>query len=303
MSPEEIVAKFAEALELFEPIEGQPSIRDLTKISEVLTQLLLQIPFDETEGKDNLVGVINSTAKYRSRYGQSFVIPQRVGAYDESIADNANAAVRAKMEAKNRARRVDRSTYETARRETVHFILSVVEDTWVRELRDAIKFYTDVEPLALITHLRQHATGRHAFDMLYLMEQMRQYHLEHEVIPEYINALEDAQKMVALSNARNTIADGTLMLIASTSIHKPQRFPRANDKWDDLAKGSQTWSTLKVLYKDAHSKARINKIAPKGLLTYGSMLPADMRLTCYTSWNRCVSTIWNMRSYLNISTH
>ena len=55
MSPEEIVAKFAEALELFEPIEGQPSIWDLTKILEVLTQLLLQILFDEMEGKDNIV--------------------------------------------------------------------------------------------------------------------------------------------------------------------------------------------------------------------------------------------------------
>ena len=66
MSPEEIVAKFAEALELFEPIEGQPSIRNLTEIYEVLTQLLLQIPFDETEGKDNLVGIINSATNYRS---------------------------------------------------------------------------------------------------------------------------------------------------------------------------------------------------------------------------------------------
>ena len=59
MSPEEIVAKFAEALELVEPIEVQPSIRYLTKILVVLTQLLFQIPFDETEGKDNLVGFIN----------------------------------------------------------------------------------------------------------------------------------------------------------------------------------------------------------------------------------------------------
>ena len=83
MSPVEIVAKFAEVLELFEPIKGQPSIRDLTKISEVLTQLLLQIPFNETEGKDNLVRVINSTANYCSRYVQAFVIPRRVRAYDE----------------------------------------------------------------------------------------------------------------------------------------------------------------------------------------------------------------------------
>ena len=114
MSPEDIVAKFAEALKLFKPIKGPPSIWVLTKILEVLTQLLLQIPFDETEGKDNLVRVINSTANYRSRYGQAFVIPQRVGAYDESITDDAKAALRSKMEAKHRSRIVDRSTYETA---------------------------------------------------------------------------------------------------------------------------------------------------------------------------------------------
>ena len=64
MSPEEIVAKFAEVLELFKPIEGQPSIRNLTEITEVFTQVLLQIHFDETEGKDNLVGIINSATTY-----------------------------------------------------------------------------------------------------------------------------------------------------------------------------------------------------------------------------------------------
>ena len=98
MSPEEIVAKFSEALELFKPMEGQPSIRDLTKISEVLTQLLLQIPFNETEGKDNLVRVINSATNYRSVYGHLFVIPQRVSAYDETIADDTKAALRANMD-------------------------------------------------------------------------------------------------------------------------------------------------------------------------------------------------------------
>ena len=225
MSPEDIVTKFAEALKPFEPIKGQPSIRDLTKISQVLTQLLLQIPFDETEGKNNLFGVINSTANYRSRYGHAFVIPQHVGAYDESIADDAKAAVRVKIEAKHRAQRVDRSTYETARQETEYFILHVVEDTWVRELRDAVKFYTDVEPWEFITHLRLHATGSHAFDLIALMDHMRQYHLEHEGIPEYINALEDVQKMAALSNASNAIADGTLLLVASTCIHRSYRFP------------------------------------------------------------------------------
>ena len=182
------------------------------------------------EGKDNLVRIINLANNNQSRYGQAFVIPQWVGAYNETIVDDAKAVVRAKMESNHRARRVDRSTYETARQDTVHFILCVVEDTWVRELQDAVKLFTDVEPWALITRLQRHSTGRHAFDLLALMDQMHQYHLEHEVVPEYINALEDAQKMSALSHASNTITDGTLLLIASTSIQKSQRFPRANEK-------------------------------------------------------------------------
>ena len=87
------------------------------------------------------------------------------------------------------------------------------------------KFYTDVEPWELITHLQRHANGRHAFDLLTLMDQMRQYHLEHEGIPEYINVLEDAQNTAALSSASNTIADGMLLLIASTSNSKVTEVP------------------------------------------------------------------------------
>ena len=43
-----------------------------------------------------------------------------------------------------------------------------------------------------------------------------------------------------------------------------QRFPRANKKWEDLTKDTQTWDAWKVLYKDAHAKAQINNSALKG---------------------------------------
>ena len=65
------------------------------------------------------------------------------------------------------------------------------------------QIYTDVEPWALITHLQRPATGRHTFNLLALMAQVRQYHMKHEGVPEYINALEDAQKMAALSDESN----------------------------------------------------------------------------------------------------
>ena len=70
--------------------------------------------------------------------------------------------------------------------------------------------------------------------------------------------------MAALSDESNKIADSTLLLIASTSVLKSQRYPRANERWEDLTKDAHTWETWKVLYKYSHDKARINKSATTG---------------------------------------
>ena len=43
MTPEEIVEKFANLLEHFEPIDGQPSDTDFMGIREVFYTLLIQI--------------------------------------------------------------------------------------------------------------------------------------------------------------------------------------------------------------------------------------------------------------------
>ena len=69
-----------------------------------------------------------------------------VGAYDLEINDEATAVVRARLEAAHKARRADRATFETSRRETTQFVIAVVADTWVRELRGTDTIYTEVEP-------------------------------------------------------------------------------------------------------------------------------------------------------------
>ena len=65
--PEEIVAKFADALTQFEPIDVQPSDTDLTQIQEVLALFLLQISYNKTEVTHNLIGLIRSVASYTTR--------------------------------------------------------------------------------------------------------------------------------------------------------------------------------------------------------------------------------------------
>ena len=83
---------------------------------------------------------------YLKRYGEAFPEPKRVGAYNFEIENDATAVVRTRLEAAHKARHADRTTFETARRKTTQFVLVVVADTWVRELRDPDTIYTEVDP-------------------------------------------------------------------------------------------------------------------------------------------------------------
>ena len=132
MTPDKIVAKFATAIDHFEPITEQPSDTDRTRLQEAAAPLLLQIPYDETGGKHNLIGIIRSKTAYFKRYGGAFPEPKRFGAYYFEIYDDATAVFRVRLEASHKARRADRATFETARRETTQFVLAVIVDTWVR---------------------------------------------------------------------------------------------------------------------------------------------------------------------------
>ena len=118
MTPEEIVAKFAAALDNFEPITEQPSDTDLTRLWEAVTPLLLQILYDETGGKHSLIGLIWSKLAYVARYGKAFPEPKRVGSYDLETDDDATAVVCARQEAAHKAMHADSATFKTARRET-----------------------------------------------------------------------------------------------------------------------------------------------------------------------------------------
>ena len=188
------MTKFSHSLDQFDPTAGQPPDSDLTRIQEAVAPLLLHIPYDETGAVHSLIGLIRPEAAYAARYDAAFPELARVGSYDPSIDDNATAVVRACTEAAHKAKRTDCATYETLRRETAQFVLSVVADTWVREIRDTETIYTKVAPKDLLSHLQAGCTGRHDLNLLALHNKMQRYHLEDKGTPVYTNMLEDAQK-------------------------------------------------------------------------------------------------------------
>ena len=177
MTPDEIVANFLAALDNFEPITDQPSDFDLTRLRGAIAPLLLQIPYDETGGTHNLIGIIWEKPAYLKRYGEAFPKPTRVGAYDLEFDDDATAVVWTRLKAAHMARRADRATYDTARWETTQFVLAFVADTYVRELRDPETIYTEVDPRDLLARLHAECTVRHALDLLALHNKMQRYHL------------------------------------------------------------------------------------------------------------------------------
>ena len=61
--------------------------------------------------------------------------------------------VQSKAEAVHTAKIADYLLFDVDKRKTRDFIIMVVEDTWVCELREPVTFYTDVSPSDLLSYL------------------------------------------------------------------------------------------------------------------------------------------------------
>ena len=136
---------------------------------------------------------------------------------------------------------------------------------WVRELCDPDIFYTAVKPRALLAHLQTLCVGLHATDVLNIQNEIQTYHEDMEGITTYINKLEDAQKQS--NRAGNLIADPTLLLFAANAMLHTDRFPRANEIWEDLPGADRTWIRWKTIYQNSDMADKV-KNAAKGVQDY-----------------------------------
>lgn len=103
-----------------------------------------------------------------------------------------------------------------------------MDNKWICELKDTDTFYMEVNAQELLTHLQSICGGLHALDILALQNKILRYHLDAEGIPEYINALEDAQKWAL--RTKNLIMDVTLVIIVTNAMLSMVQFPWANNE-------------------------------------------------------------------------
>ena len=70
---------------------------------------------------------------------------------------------------------------------------------------------------------------------------MRDMHLTSNTIADYIEALKDAQRKGKRAN--NPVSDEYLVMVATKAIMSSNRFPRADDDWEDLDPLNRDWAT------------------------------------------------------------
>ena len=132
------------------------------------------------------MGLMLKNAEYKAKHdGLAFPsYKKRPTMYDNTIADATSAGVRAKAEAIHQTKLKDWKIFDCAQRILQTFILSCVDDTWIRELRDPITGYVHVLPRVIMEHMWKSCSGLHSINVLALHTTMLSMHMDTEGIHE-----------------------------------------------------------------------------------------------------------------------
>ena len=130
-TPEVAKCLYAEAQAAFTPVVGAPNDDDVKRLNEAFINALQSI--DVPVGAINLFGILLTDDKNEAKHcaGLTFermVIP--LPAYNDSIAADANNAVRAKAERLWTAKIELQRLIKTVERAGRAFLVAVMEDTW-----------------------------------------------------------------------------------------------------------------------------------------------------------------------------
>ena len=113
---------------------------------------------------------------YKVHYRAKSPTTTNPAVYDKNVPNNAMNVVRFKAEVVHAAKITDYELFAAAERETRNFILAVVEDTWVRKLREPVMLYTAISPYEILAHLQALCGGLHALNVLALQNYIQNYH-------------------------------------------------------------------------------------------------------------------------------
>ena len=193
--PADLTLTIQKATEGFTVIVDRPTDNDLIEIRQLLVTVLMRKTYDKLTLEHNLSGVILPAERYEQIYKNgAYATPPFIPLYDDNIDGDSTRLEINYAEGKHEAQRNDRQLYETADNACCSFIMVVVDKTWYKELEDPDTFYTKVTDLKLLNHLTKFCAGLHTVDAVDIPQIMKELYKDSEVVPQFINAMEVAQR-------------------------------------------------------------------------------------------------------------
>ena len=236
----ELTLPIQKATEGFTVIVDRPTDNDLIKIRQLLIPVLMKTTYNELTLQHNILGVILPAKRYEqiNKKGD-YAIPPVIPLYDDNIDKDATRLEINRAEGKHEARRNDRQLYKTADNACRSFIMTAVDETWYKELKDPDTFYTKVTAIKLLKHLTEFCSGLHTFDAVDITQLMKELYKDLDGVPQFINAMEAAKRKS--KHAKLVINDEYLHAVVLKLLLQSVEYETETREWSKLPEADQTW--------------------------------------------------------------
>ena len=165
----EIIRLFQSAADKQSKVDGPPNDDHTMIFKEDLLDATFQITFEGTDSGDPS-GAILSDAKYKSANATAVSYDRHLAAranYDASIFDN-DPTHRSNKENWS-ARTQNQSRKRAIERGVCTYLLALVNETWLRPLKNEITFYTKVTPIKMLVQLTTASGGLERINIVDLL--------------------------------------------------------------------------------------------------------------------------------------
>jgi hypothetical protein len=155
-------------------IVGQPNDNNLLALKEELLDVLQTITYDRADGVHHVIDIIQSNVAYKADHnGVSFLIPQRLGFWDDKIAKNVMVVEMKKAEVIHKAHAEDYGIYKAAKGGSKKVIRAAVEEVvYIKELKDDTTFFHKVFAQDLPKHIEKNSMDLHVLDIVAMQTNM-----------------------------------------------------------------------------------------------------------------------------------
>ena len=158
----------------------------------------------------------------------------------------------------------DFKVYNADKEGTSAFIQAVIDNVWIKLLRDPVTSYNNVTTYTLIEYLHTNSGGLHNIDLTLLPSEMLHFYANPEGIPKFILALKKANEKLDWGGI--PMLDATLLATGHSQFMASLHYPEATREWERIPSANKTWVDWQIKYHEANLECqRLLKANPHSL--------------------------------------